>query len=402
MKVLFIHSQCENGGISRIVFSICDLLKTQGSDGRFVFSRGFIPEDKQDICCMFGNKYEVAWHMLMSRLFDSHCLHSKGATKELISYIEQYNPDIIHLNNIHGYYLNIEIFFTYLKRKRIPVVWTMHDCWAVTGHCSHFEYYDCNRWMDGCSKCKHKDVYPTSWLFCKAERNYQRKQELFTGLDKLHIVVPSNWLFKIIGKSFLKEFPCKVINNGINLKAFRERGIIPKFDVNLNGKEIILAVASVWTKRKGYKDIIQLSQIIDSNKYAIVVIGVTQSQKEELSNYGIYSVLHTKNVEELADWYSYARVFVNPTYEDTFPTVNIESLACGTPVITYNTGGSPEMLTSQCGCIIEKGNVKQLYEAIKSMVKNPVECRNIAENYDSDMKFKEYLSLYHELIYKEA
>ena len=402
MKVMFIHSQCENGGISRIVFSICDLLKEQGSEGMFAFSRGFVPEGKQQVCHMFGNKYEIYLHMLASRLFDSHGLWSKQATKELITYIEKYEPDIIHLNNVHGYYLDIIEFFAYLKSKNIPIVWTMHDCWAVTGHCSHFEYYNCEKWKYGCKNCEHRDVYPKSWFISKAERNYREKKRSFEGLNRVQIVVPSEWLYGIIKESYLKNYPCTVINNGINLNVFNVKNSIPELATELNDKRIILAVASVWTSGKGYKDIIKLSGMIDKKEFALVVVGVTEKQKEELKHFGVYSILHTKNVDELAEWYSIASVFINPTYEDTFPTVNIEALACGTPVVTYRTGGSPEIITTHCGIVVEKGNIYQLHEAVTKIEKKPVECRRVAERYDANKKFKEYIRLYEDLVHKEG
>ena len=253
MKVLFIHSQCENGGISRIVFSLCDMLMQKDMKAKYAFSRGFVPEGRENICYMFGNRKEIAWHMLMTRVFDAHGLYSKKATRELIEYIIKFKPDIIHMNNVHGYYLNIKVFFEFIRKYNIPIVWTFHDCWAITGHCSHFEYYGCEQWKSGCERCKHKKVYPKSWLMNCAKRNYLKKKNLFNGVKRMHLVVPSKWLKDIVEDSMLSKYPCTVINNGINLDVFCEKDIIPEKAKAYVGKDIILAVASVWTERKGYR-----------------------------------------------------------------------------------------------------------------------------------------------------
>ena len=399
MKVLYLHSQCENGGISRIVFSLCDLLAADGSEGRFFFSRGFVPSEREKNCCMFGNMFEVRMHVLLSRVFDSHAFHSNKATRELIKLISDYSPDIIHLNNVHGYYLNIELLFNFLKMSGIPIVWTFHDCWNLTGHCSHFEYYGCDDWKNNdCRSCKHKDVYPKSWIKCNSYKNFLRKKQLFTGIEDLHIVVPSKWLAGIVSMSFFKNYPCRVINNGINLQSFDIQTNIPQLAHPYRQKKIILAVASVWTDRKGYSDIIRLADIIDRDEYCIAVVGLTEKQSRELKKRNIITILHTKSVKELAEWYSCAHVFINPTYEDTFPTVNLEALACGTPVITYKTGGSTEMIEDSCGVVVNKGDVNSMYKAIQNIEKNTSACRNVAEHYSAQERLFEYINLYKEIV----
>lgn len=394
MKVLFLHSQCENGGISRIVFSICDLLKQNDSEGKFAFSRGFIPAEHKDECFMFGKKSEIARHVMLTRLFDKHAYGSKQATKELFEWIDSYQPDIIHINNVHGYYLNMRMFFNYLIRTNIPVVWTLHDCWAITGHCSHFEYAKCDKWKVKCEKCQHISTYPKSILFDNSCKNYEEKKKIYEGMKNITIVTPSVWLKDLVNQSILSDKKCIVINNGIDLESFHYITSDLKEEKGFNNKKIFLAVASVWTAKKGYDDLIKLAKKIDKSKEQIVVVGVNETQKNELQKHGIFAVTHTKSVSELASWYSIADVFINLTYEDTFPTVNIESLACGTPVVTYKTGGSPEIIDDECGAVVEKGNVDLLYTAAKQIDSSREACRKRALKFDRNERFLEYINLY--------
>lgn len=398
MKVAFIHSQCENGGISRIVFSICGLLEKEGNTGKFAFGRGFIPEGKEDCCYKFGNKLGIYYHVLLSRLFDMHGKGSIYDTRKLLKWIEQEKPDIIHMNNVHGYYLNLNLFFSYLNEKKIPVVWTLHDCWNMTGHCSHFIEAGCEKWKTGCEKCPQISVYPSSWYVDRSKKNYIEKKLLFESLENVTFVVPSKWLLGIACASFLKDKNIRVINNGIDIEKFKITNSDVKQKYQIENKKVVLAVASVWTAKKGLNDIIKLSEIIDKSRYEIVMIGVTSTQSEELEKKGIKCILHTKNVEELCEWYSTADVFINPTYEDTYPTVNLEAIACGTPVITYRTGGSVEVIEPDTGLIVDVGDVNGLNKAICKVVKNTEACRKKAEEFDYNLKFAEYISLYNEIL----
>lgn len=401
MKVLFLHSQCENGGISRIIFSICDLLKKDGSEGKFAFSRGFIPDNHKDICYMFGNKSEIATHVLLTRLFDRHATGSSKATKELIKFINSYQPDIIHINNIHGYYLNFKLLFDYLKLINIPIVWTLHDCWAFTGHCSHFEYAKCDKWKTNCNQCAYISEYPKSIIFDNSNKNYQEKKNMYEQMNNIVIVTPSLWLKKHVEQSILSDKECIVINNGIDLNIFRYTESSLKKNSKFNNKTIYLAVASVWTQKKGFNDLIEFSKMIDKNTEQLIVVGVNKKQEKKLKKVGIFPITHTKDVFELVKWYSLADVFINPTYEDTFPTVNIESLACGTPVVTYKTGGSPEIIDSNCGVVVKKGRVDLLYKAANMIKSNPYDCRKRALKYDQNERFMEYIDLYKKILEKE-
>lgn len=400
MKVLLLHSQCAEGGISRIAFSICDLLEKRGDKGVYAFSRGYVPKGRQSSCFQFGSKMGVYSHVLASRLFDSSGLHSLFSTKKLLRYIEKYEPDIIHLNNIHGYYLNYQVLFDELSRINIPIVWTLHDCWAFTGHCVHFEDVGCNKWKVGCGCCPQKTEYPKSVFLDRSKENYVRKQKALGLVDNLTICVPSNWLKDKVERSFLSGRKCIVINNGINLDAFTPRAALSSVGgADISGKRVAIAVASVWTAKKGYSDLAAIAKGLAESGCVLMVVGLTGAQKKELESLGnIIGIEHTSSIDELASLYSTADVFVNPTYEDTFPTVNIEALACGTPVVTYRTGGSPEIIDSECGLVVDVGDVSALVKSAL-MIKKDIEfCRNRARLFAQEDRFADYLAIYDSLL----
>jgi glycosyltransferase involved in cell wall biosynthesis len=279
------------------------------------------------------------------------------------------------------------------------VVWTLHDCWPFTGHCSHFEYAGCDRWKTHCHHCPRKTGYPASFFLDNSFRNFDRKKELFTGLEKLTLVVPSQWLARQLKESFLKEYPVQLIYNGIDLDVFRP---VPPTEESLSslpaGKKILLGVASVWGPRKGLKDFVELSRLLPAD-YHIVLVGLKKSQEKGLPP-NITGIERTENREQLAGLYSRSDVFVNPTWVDNFPSTNIEALACGTPVVTYRTGGSPEALDEETGRVVEKGNVPALRDAVLSMAGREKEglsarCRVRAEKFfNRKERYLDYLDLY--------
>lgn len=357
-----------------------------------------------------GNKFSIYEHGLESRLLDNHGLSSRTATKHFLEKIEVINPTIIHLHNIHGYYLNYRILFQYLTEKRIPVVWTLHDCWPFTGHCPYFEYAGCDRWKNGCyPPCPCKGLYPKSVLLDATKNNYKLKKQLFSSLKKLTIVPVSNWLGDLTKQSFLGRHPIKVIHNGIDIDLFR-----PFFDTqdrtrikyNIGNKKVILGVANIWEERKGLRDFIRLREYLSEN-YVIVLVGRDGNKKEKIPS-GIIRVGRTQDQHELALLYSIADIFLNLTYEDNYPTTNLEAMACGTPVLTYRTGGSPEAITSETGWIVEKGQVEEAAAIIESYMRKGKEkierirqnCRKHAENeFDKNRCFIEYYELYRKYVF---
>ncbi|MCR4431981.1 MAG: glycosyltransferase family 4 protein [Tepidanaerobacteraceae bacterium] len=396
MRVLQINSVCGIGSTGRIAIDINKILKEQGHEGYIAYGRDFAKDC--DTSIRIGNKLDNYMHVLKTRIFDRHGFGSKRATREFINKIEKLDPDIIHLHNIHGYYINIELLFEYLKRVDKPVIWTLHDCWAFTGHCSYFDFIGCDKWKTGCYNCPQKNEYPSSIFMDNTKSNYKKKKDIFTGIKKMTIVTPSNWLAGLVKESFLGEYPVRVINNGIDLEVFKPTESNFRVKYNLKNKFIILGVASVWGKRKGYQYFIELSKKLNPDEI-VVMVGLTEKQKKSLPN-NIIGITKTNNVKELAEIYSDADVFINPTLEDNFPTTNLEALACGTPVITFNTGGSVECVDQNCGFVVEKGNLKELFNTIqvvkeKGKLNYIQQCIQRAKKlYDRKDRFKEYLELY--------
>ena len=342
-------------------------------------------------------------HYFESLVFDRHGLGSRLETMRLIKTVENINPDIVHLHCVHGYYINYRILFEYLYRKQIPIVWTFHDCWAFTGHCAYFDSVDCKKWIKGCCECPLIHDYPTA-IIDRSQNNYLLKKKLFGEYPNMTIVSVSDWLNELTKKSFLGEKEIITIHNGVDTNIFYPMGDIYKERNNIE-KKIILGVAAPWSQRKGLNDFMQLSGSISSDAI-IVLIGLTKDQIATLPD-NIIGIKRTSNASELAEIYSAATVFVNPTYSDNFPTTNIEALACGTPVITYNTGGSPEAIDDNTGIVINAGDLNSLNQAIESYLKMTTDelqtvrknCRRRAEkNFDKDKCFEKYIELYESLM----
>jgi len=396
MKVLQINVVCGVGSTGRIATDLYKVLEEQGHECVIAYGRGDAPSDIKSI--KIGSNFDNYAHVLKTRVLDKHGFGSIKATKEFIKKIANYNPDIIHLHNIHGYYLNIEILFQYLKKANIPIVWTLHDCWTFTGHCSHFDSIGCVKWKYGCRRCEQKREYPASILLNNSKSNYIKKKDLFTCIENVKIVAPSKWLESIVRESFLSKYPLSVINNGIDLKIFKPTQSNFREKYKVENKFIILGVAHVWKETKGLKYLIQLSSQLDSN-YKIVVVGVTEKQKYQLPD-SIIGIGRTDKTDELAEIYSAADVFVNPTVEEVMGIVNVESLACGTPVITFNTGGSAECIDESCGFVAEKGNIDDIIKFIKEIKSNKKEfyyqnCIDRANvYYDKNKKSNEYINVY--------
>lgn len=381
----------------RIAVDLYKTLVKNGDEGCIAFARGSIEKDIPNI--RIGSELDVKLHGIATRITDKTGFYSINPTKKLIEQIKQYNPDIIHLHNIHGYYINIELLFNFLKEYNKPVVWTLHDCWAFTGHCAYFDLANCNKWKSHCEKCPQKKEYPKSLIMDNSYWNFDKKKELFCDVKNMVLVTPSKWLAELVKLSFLKEYPIKVINNGIDLTVFKPTKSNIRKQYNLEDKFVILGVAGVWDKRKGLADFIELSKNLD-DKFRIVVVGVTEKQQQNLPK-NMIGILRTHNVKELAQLYSTADVFVNPTYEDNFPTTNLEALACGTPVITYNTGGSVESVNNTCGIVSPQGNINELKNNILKCFKNNFDeynCANAGLKYDKFKCFKEYIDLYRRII----
>jgi len=394
MKVLMINTVCGITSTGKICTDIADMLTSKGHECKIAYGRGIVPEKYQKYAVRIGSDRDVNIHAALTRITDRTGFYSTSATRKFINWIKEYNPDIIHLHNIHGYYINIKLLFQYLKEAKCKVVWTLHDCWSFTGHCPHYDYIKCERYKTGCYSCPQKKDYPSSMLLDASKKNYRDKKALFTGVDGLTVVTPSEWLKKQVETTFLSGYRTEVINNGIDLNIFKPTESDFRVKNNLQDKKIVLGVANVWSDRKGLSDFIELSKQLDDN-YKIVLVGDLRGAKIPEN---IYHISHTNNQTELAEIYTAADCFVNPTYEDTYPTTNLESLACSTPVITYLTGGSPESIKADCGVAVTQGDVKALALAVKNCCHDRKKCLDEARAFDKNNCFEKYISLYEELL----
>lgn len=393
MKVLQIN---EYGNLStgKIAVDIARTVNENGGTCTVAYARNVIANDIDSI--VIGNKMDVYLHVIMTRLTDKTGFYSKRATRKLLKQIDRYQPDIIHIHNIHGYYINLPLLFSFIKEKNIPVVWTLHDCWSFTGHCAHFELAGCEKWKKQCVKCELTKKYPSSWVD-NSQWNYHMKKVIFNQPGKMAIVTPSYWLSHLVQQSFLKRYPVNVIHNGIDLDVFKPTDSNWKQEHKLEKQKIILGVAGVWTDTKGLDDLIKLSEMLNEG-YTVVVVGVSKKQKSKLPP-KMCGITRTYDSTELVKIYSLAEYFVNPTYEDNFPTVNLEALACGTPVITYNTGGSPESINENSGIIVNQGDVGKIAEIINSQIRFEREsCVNRAGRFNRKDSFYNYYELYKKII----
>ena len=373
-----------------IMMNVHKALLKNGQQSYVVWGRGRKPENNNEIS--IEDNIGIKYHGVYTRLTDKTGFASKRATKALLSELDRIKPDIVHLHNIHGYYVNIEMLFSFLKNKSIKVVWTLHDCWSFTGHCAYFDAVGCEKWKVGCNNCPQKNTYPSSILLDNSSWNWNKKKDLFTGAD-ITLVTPSEWLKKLVKQSFLKDYPTIVINNGIDLSVFKPTTDETYLDnlrskYGLDKRPIILGVASEWTKRKGLFDFVELSQTL--LEYQFVVVGLTEKQIKSIPK-TLKGIKRTNNVQELVGLYSLATIFFNPTYEDNYPTTNLEAIACGTPVFTYDTGGSPESIVNGFGKVISKQNfVSEVNDYINS---NKI-INSVNESYSIDQMTDKYIELY--------
>lgn len=387
MKILQINSICGIRSTGRICADIAEFLTAQGNECKIAYGRESVPEKYQKYVVRVGSGTGVKLHALKTRLFDDAGFGSKRATQKLIRWMKDENPDVIHLHNIHGYYLHIPLLFDYLKKSDKPVIWTLHDCWAFTGHCCYFDSVGCEKWKDGCFACPRKKAYPASLFLDKSKRNFARKREIFCGVKNLTIVTPSLWLANLVKQSFLKEYPIQVIHNGIDTEAFRPTEGTFRQDYQLEDKKVVLGVANIWSARKGLADFVQLSSMLPED-YQVVLAGLSDEQIKSLPP-NIIGMGRTKTLTELAHLYTMADVFVNPTYNDNYPTVNLEAQACGTPVITYRTGGSVESVPPDC--VVPQGDVAGLCEKIMAQTAE----RKEGLLLDKKEMANQYIALYH-------
>ena len=345
-----------NGSTGGIMMKEHRELLAAGEESYVFWGRG--REAKKPNEMKFASDVEVKLDVLQTRLDGKAGFHSKNATRRLLARLDEIQPDVVHLHNLHGYYVNIEMLFKWLANHECKVEWTLHDCWAFTGHCAHFTYVKCAQWMDHCaysSPCSQLNTYPRTYSKSSCSWNFEQKSQLFNLVppERMKIITPSKWLATLVGKSFLKGYPVEVRHNTIDTDVFKPTPSDFRERYGVGDRFMILGVASPWTARKGLNDFVKLADELDSEKCAIVLVGLSEKQVEGLPG-GVVGLIRTDSREELAGIYSTADVFFNPTTEDNFPTVNLEAEACGTPVITYDTGGCAETIRNSDSCVVGK------------------------------------------------
>lgn len=395
----------------RIMQEIGDLAMQNGWESYIAYGRG-----RDGICrpgasqvIPVGSWLSTAEHGVETRLFDRHGLASRRATHRFVSRIEQLAPDVIHIHNIHGYFLNYKILFDYLSHSGIPVVWTIHDCWLYTGHCYHYASAGCYKWQTGCNHCPQRRAFPASWFVDRSGRNYEDKRRAFTSMPAgmLTLVPVSDWMRGEMQQSFLGGCEFRVIHNGINIDSFNlcdTTNVVARY--GLAGKHLLLGVASIWSREKGLDDFIRLAGLLRSDE-RIVLVGIKPAERRLLPD-NVVPIARTENLRELAALYAAADALVNPTWQDNYPTVNMEAIACGTPVVTYRTGGSVETITPDTGFVVEQGDVEGLLRAVRTIEQRGKDyyrtaCREFAErHFRKEDRYADYLRLYETLRQRRA
>lgn len=400
MKTIIAINRCNSGSTGNIAKAILHKFCQIGGCAFFVYA-GYHrnkPIEKNDILvqnAFFSKIFEkVSWYTGLNGLF-SICF-----TYLTICKIKKHNCDLIHLHNLHNSYINLPILFSFIKKNNIPVIWTLHDCWAFTGRCPYFDLTKCDKWKTGCHDCPYpKKSYPQSYLDT-TRIMWKLKRKWFSGIENCTIVTPSQWLAGLVKQSYLKDYPVKVINNGIDLSIFKPVKSDFREKHGLTGKMVVLGVAFGWGGvRKGLDVFIELAKHLPE-KYRIVLVGTDDNIDKQLPS-NIISIHRTQNQKELAEIYTTADVFANPTREENYPTVNMESIACGTPVITFKTGGSPEILDETCGSVVDCDDIDAMeFEIRRICEEKPYSVENClkrAKSFDMNDRFKEYVDLYKEI-----
>lgn len=396
-KLLQINVSLNKGSTGRIAEQIGLLAKSNGFDVYYAHGARYIGKSVHHTIKLGYRWNEYIHAGIFGKLLGFDGGGAICSTESLVNIIDSIQPDIIHLHNIHGYYLNFRILFEYLNKKQIHIIWTLHDCWPFTGGCTFLNHSQCKKWKIKCEKC------PLRKFIDNSIQIYSLKKRLFSNYPNLTLIPVSNWLEELVHESFMKDVPTHVIHNGTDLDIFKPIDKCAELinQYSLTSKRIIIGVAAPWSARKGLNDFLQISANM-SDEYIIVLIGLNEKQIAKLPP-NIIGIKRTENTYQLAKWYSLADVFVNPTYSDNFPTTNIEALACGTPVITYRTGGSPEAIDDKTGIVVEHGDIKMLQEAIETIctsnIDYSVNCRQRAEKYfNKDDRFREYIDLFNQLL----
>ena len=396
MKIVSINA-LHYGSTGKIMLGISEVAKEYGYES-YTFSKNYNKTKEIEGHCFIGTPKGLYIESKLSVYSGFEGIYSRRNTRNILKELEHIQPDVIHLHNLHGWYLNFKMLFDYIRKNNIKTIWTLHDCWSFTGHCPYFDLVQCERWKDGCGACTQRNVYPQI-CFDFTRQMYKLKKKWFSGVQNLTIVTPSEWLKGLVKESFLKEYEVRVIRNGIDLGVFKPTSSDFRNKYNIADDDImLLGVAFDWGKRKGLDVVIDLAKKLDSS-YKIVLVG-TDAEIDAMLPKNVISINRTQNQTELAEIYSAADIFINPTREENYPTVNMESIACGTPVITFRTGGSPEILGEVGGLITEENTADAMIKLIEKLGKCSEKCSRelceYAKAFDYRHKYEQYIELYQE------
>lgn len=393
MKVLFINEECGTGSTGRICTDIATALEEQGHTVKIAYSRNanIMPAQFQKYAVRIGNDMDLILHGVKARLLDGAGFGSGVPTKKFIKWVQEYDPDVIHLHNLHGYYINVEILFEYLRTCGKKVLWTLHDVWAFTGHSAYCDAVQCEKWKSGCGNCPQFYVYPKTFID-RSTKNFIKKRNLFTEIKNLEIITPSKWLADLVQQSFLKEYSVSVIHNGIDTRKFHPVESNFREKNGLESKKILLSVATMWNDLKGYTDFFKLAEMI-GDTYQIIMVGGREQAPDLPVPSNIMQINRIQNIREMVELYSVADVYLNLTYCDTYPTVNLESVACGTPVITYAVGGSTESALEFGGLAVKRGDFNGIVNALKKTGELKVKINDV-NMLDKKHAVTEYLKRY--------
>ena len=363
MKVAFLNAWC-NGSTGKIIGEIAQQGVSVGINSLLLYGRGETPYHKNAV--NINSKFNFYQDAFFSRLLDNHGRNSYFATNRAIKLLNDYKPDLIHLHNLHGYWINFPSLFRYIKNKDLPVVWTLHDCWPVTGHCAYYNYLNCVNRNNNCIDCPGMKYYPKSYIDC-ASKAFAIKKDCFNSVKRMYIVTPSKWLANIVHNSYLAKYPVKVIHNEIDNTVFHPVEfdyLYKKYNIQKNCKTILYVAMNTNDPWKGFSFVKKLYNLL-TDEYQIIIVGnCNQKSKERLINIG-----RTENQQELAAFYSMADLLINPSLDDNYPTVNLEALACGTPVVAFNTGGIPEQINDRVGYICKDKTTENLKQGIYEVAK---------------------------------
>lgn len=390
MKVVQINSFCGSGSTGNICVQVSRMLTKQGVENYILYTSG---NSDYPLGKRYMSPLEGKLQALKSRILGNFGFNSKAATKRLLALLEEIQPQIVHLHNLHGHNCNLEMLLQYLKEKKIKTVWTFHDCWAFTGYCPHYDMVGCDRWKTGCGSCPQRKKY--SWFLDRSHTMFEKKKELLTGMD-LTIVTPSQWLADQVKQSFLYDKEIKVMYNGIDLSVFRPDFSDLREKYRCTGKYLVLGVAFGWGARKGLDVFCDLAKRL-GDRYQILLVGTNEEVDKQIPE-NVISVHRTQDQKELAALYTCADVFVNPTREEVLGLTNLEALACGTPVVTFQTGGSPECIDENCGIVVLRNDINAMAAAIRKICEErpftSENCIRRAAAFDANDRFREYLELY--------